>query len=695
MKRLVARRGCELWLNNVVAAFCFGSVAGAQIVLDGSLGPARPLTGPSFAITADLGRQIGPNLFHSFSQFNLATGEAANFSGPPEVRNIVSRVTGGSPSSIDGMIKSDIVGANFFLLNPAGVMFGPNAALDVSGSFVVSTADYVKLAGGGRFDAVDPARDILTTAPPSAFGFLTPQPQPITFHGTRTDVAFTRLNVTDGKTLSLVGGDIRLGDCELLAPGGHIDLISVGSEGEVPLDVDDLSSSTDTSQFSRMGNITLSDKTFVNASPLFTPGPTGPSGGKVVVRAENLSMTQAALQGFVEDQDGLGVDIDVRQNMVLEEGFGILTSTSGTGQAGDIHIRTGSLQISSAAGIESSAVLATGGNAGEITIDAQSILIDGRPQKDGASGATGIFALTASSGNAGNVILKTRSLELKDGGLIDATTKPDPIFNNPGNGGNISVTAERIQMSGTSSITTSSESGGQGGAIKIVVGDLVLDHESKIRSTSISSGASGSIKVDASASIRLTGGSQISTEASVSLANGITIHSGGDIELHDSQVSARAAQDGGNTSLTSPSLVHLHNSVITAEAGGNGGNITIDPQFLVLNNSRVTANAIRGNGGNIFIATSQFFRSAESLVTASSEFGLTGEIAITAPDLDLTGSLSPLLAFPLGAESRLPEYCGRKLTGGLSSFIVLGQGGLALDPGAWQPSFDFEPVRKE
>src|SRR5688572_1037367 len=95
-------RSCRwaLWLRFVVESFCFASIAGAQVVLDGSLGPAGPLTGPSFAITADLGRQMGPNLFHSFSHFNLAAGEAANFSGPADVRNIVSRVTGGNPSSI-------------------------------------------------------------------------------------------------------------------------------------------------------------------------------------------------------------------------------------------------------------------------------------------------------------------------------------------------------------------------------------------------------------------------------------------------------------------------------------------------------------------------------------------------------------------------------------------------------------------
>jgi large exoprotein involved in heme utilization and adhesion len=81
-------------------------------------------------------------------------------------------VTGGSPSTIDGTINCSIAGANFFFINPFGVMFGPNAQVNVSGAFAVTTADYVKLGNGGRFDARNPANDVLTAAPVTAFGFL-------------------------------------------------------------------------------------------------------------------------------------------------------------------------------------------------------------------------------------------------------------------------------------------------------------------------------------------------------------------------------------------------------------------------------------------------------------------------------------------------------------------------------------------
>src|SRR2546421_10877122 len=98
----------------------------AGVVTDGSLGAAGALSGPNFAVPASLGRLSGSNLFHSFSQFNLANGESATFSGPGNVQNILARVTGGSASSIDGLIHSTIAGANFFLINPRGVIFGPN-----------------------------------------------------------------------------------------------------------------------------------------------------------------------------------------------------------------------------------------------------------------------------------------------------------------------------------------------------------------------------------------------------------------------------------------------------------------------------------------------------------------------------------------------------------------------------------------
>src|SRR6185503_13421738 len=168
--RTETNKGWQLVI--VVALLAVGvSASGASsVVLDGKLGPSGPLSGPNYNITEDLGRRVGNNLFHSFAQFNLDAGDVATFSGPANIQNILSRVTGGSASSIDGTIRSSISGANFFLINPAGILFGPNAALDVSGTFAASTANYLKLAGGARFVAALDADDsMLSTDPIVAF----------------------------------------------------------------------------------------------------------------------------------------------------------------------------------------------------------------------------------------------------------------------------------------------------------------------------------------------------------------------------------------------------------------------------------------------------------------------------------------------------------------------------------------------
>ena len=118
---------------------------------------AGPLTGPNFVIGSGVGRTVGNNLFHSFGQFNVGTGESATFTGSPSISNVISRVTGGQLSSINGLIdtRTFMPSANFFLLNPAGVMLGADASLNVGGAFHLSTADYLCLGVAGCL--ADPA----------------------------------------------------------------------------------------------------------------------------------------------------------------------------------------------------------------------------------------------------------------------------------------------------------------------------------------------------------------------------------------------------------------------------------------------------------------------------------------------------------------------------------------------------------
>lgn len=214
------------------------------------MGPAGPLPGPEFQVEARFGRLVGTNLFHSFEEFRLNSAQTATFNDSGamgSIENILGRVTGPTVSEIDGAIRTRFQNSapNLFLLNPAGLTFGPNATLDVQGSFHASTADSIKLGDGIQFDAVPTANDaLLTTAPPRAFGFLPSdqsEQRPITVSG-------SKLGVPTGESLSFVGkgdprvfpfgsiaqiGAVHVESGVLDAPGGQVDVVQARSNSEV------------------------------------------------------------------------------------------------------------------------------------------------------------------------------------------------------------------------------------------------------------------------------------------------------------------------------------------------------------------------------------------------------------------------------------------------------------------------------
>ena len=219
---------------------------------------------------------MGPNLFHSFDRFSVGTKDTARFSGPTGIKNILSRVTGGQPSVIDGQLQSTIPEANLYLLNPSGVVFGPNAGLDIRGSFHVSTADYLRLADGARFFARLSETSTLSVAPPVAFGFLGPQPAAITVQG-------STLQVPEGQTLSVVGGDTKIVGGALRAPSGRIQLASVAAAGEVLPVTSGPAPDLQVDSVARLGRIALSpgeqgQRTFLDAG--------GNGGGTVLIRGD-------------------------------------------------------------------------------------------------------------------------------------------------------------------------------------------------------------------------------------------------------------------------------------------------------------------------------------------------------------------------------------------------------------------------
>nr|MCU0516512.1 filamentous hemagglutinin N-terminal domain-containing protein [Oscillatoria sp. Prado101] len=127
----------------------FGSLASAKPALaqvppitpapDGTGTTVTP-EGNTFNIQGGSLSSDGANLFHSFQKFGLSSGETANFLSNPDIRNILGRVVGGDASYINGLIQVSGGNSNLFLMNPAGILFGPNASLNVPASFTATTA---------------------------------------------------------------------------------------------------------------------------------------------------------------------------------------------------------------------------------------------------------------------------------------------------------------------------------------------------------------------------------------------------------------------------------------------------------------------------------------------------------------------------------------------------------------------------
>lgn len=701
-----------------------------QIVRDGTVGPVGPLTGPAFVIPDTDGQTRGNNLFHSFSQFDLSEGDGATFTGPANIQNILARVTGGAASTIDGTIDTtSMPTANFFFINPFGVVFGQHAQVNVSGSFAVTSADYVKLADGGRFDARNPANDVLTSAPPSAFGFLGPSAGPITLTGFNDPNNPPVLIVPDGKSIWLVGGEVR-NEYLLAALSGEIVVVSVASAGELGVNVDDPTAAVDTTLFATLGNLTLAlgGQLFVSGDP----------GGRAVLEADRIGIFDggAFADNFGDTTGNGGIELHARTSIELSTSFlaafalaggdggdviltapsihlsnsSINTDTGGGGRAGNIEITASdfSLVQGGQVGVSTSGA----GAGGNLVLIADHILIQGDPSK----GSAPLLAAFASGGPPGSISVQANTVELLTGGRIvsDSTGGAFPgsdthitaqtlimddqhgsgltqissrsIFEGSG-GGNIVLNVDHLELRNGAQITTTTDNAAPAGNILIHGADVFVDTASSIASAANLDGAAGSVTLQLTGSLLLQDGGMLSVSAAQNAGGDINVTAGTDIRLVNGQISAQAAGDGGNVHLTTPSLIYLLNSQVTAQSvNGNGGNITIDPQFVVLDHSLISANAIVGNGGNIFVV-SDFFLLSDSAVTASSEFGLQGSVTITAPDANLSGSLLALSGELLGAETLLRPDCAVKLPGGLSSFTVAGRGGVPVEPDGLLPAF--------
>jgi filamentous hemagglutinin family protein len=398
-----------LWLWALLAV---GQAAvPSAITGDGTLGTTVTQSGTIHTITGGTRPGNGPNLFHSFDRFSVGTGDTARFSGPTGIANILSRVTGGHQSIIDGWLQSTIPGANLYLLNPSGVLFGPNASLDIRGSFHVSTADYLRFGDGATFAANLGQASTLTVAEPAAFGFLGSLPAPITIQG-------STLQVPTGKALSVVGGDIEIvgrgpltptNVPTLGAPRGRIQLASVAAPGEVGFSPLELAPDLQVDSFAQLGRIALSQGALLEAS--------GNGGGVVLLRGGHLFVDHAAMladnTGPV-DGVGLGLDLGIRADAVIRHGAFLTTDSGDAGRARDLRLTAGRVHLDGAV-IGSRAFAA--GDSGHVMVRVGTLTLTGGAQLDsstqaGAAGHGGRLMVTATD---------AITITGPDSGLVSAT----------------------------------------------------------------------------------------------------------------------------------------------------------------------------------------------------------------------------------------------------------------------------------
>jgi filamentous hemagglutinin family protein len=657
----------------LLVAFLAAAPVQAQIVTDGTVGPKVSLRGGEIEIGADLGTRRGDNLFHSFEKFGIATGQSATFTGPGAIKNVISRVTGGEVSNIDGKLASRVGQADLYFLNPAGVMFGPNATLDVPGSLHVSTAHELRFADGARFSALDKTGSGLTVASPEAFGFLDRPPG-------RIAVDQSQLYLLPGKTLSLVGGDINISgrtQPPIMAENGMVNLTAIatgevqttngavtrGQLGTVLLTQKDQGipkhAVIDVRGDGGGGIRIQSDKVLVVNTLILADNLGDQKGtGRIEIRADTILIRQSRMTADTFGAGNAGTITIDAGNLELHAGGLIRTATFSDGNAGSIDIRTGRLLTTSdgstlVTGISSSAqagstgaggsVTVTAGElqvrnssevrsstfgrgpAGTVTIYADKLLVSG----DGAVFLTGIVSTAnrVSSGAGGNVTITAGDLQVRNGGEIGSSTFAS------GNAGTVTIQADRLFVSGDGSpwftgIRSSAEAGstGQAGILTVTARELELQDGGEIGTRTAGSGDAGLVKVNADHLIAHSNGSPFVTGITSDTTRGSTGHA-------------------GSVAVTARELELLTGGFIsTGTSGlGNAGQVTVNATRLLVSGTDAAGNpsaissaaeaGSTGAGGAVNVQARSILLQDQGVIsTQSFGTGPGGLLTVTATD---------------------------------------------------------------
>lgn len=602
-------------------------VQAQAVVPDGTLNTIVNSNNQGFFITG--GTPGGSNLFHSFREFSIPTNSFAYFNNSAAVRTIFSRVTGTTASSINGAIAAN-GNTSLFLLNPNGILFGPNARLFIGGSFIGSTASGIKFDNGAEF---------LTTETPLPTPLLT-MSVPIGLQmGSNPGAIATQsqLTVGVGQTLALIGGDIALQGSLLFVQDGHIELGSVGSNGAVSLSPSltgwkfgysngttfrDIAMNQSSVRVSGNGGGTIQVQgnkvDLTNGAQIFTTTFGARSGGDVTIQAaESLSIVGSGSQGF-------------------PSGIFVAMLPNATGDSGNLTLTTPLFRLVDGAsiGLEGYGQ----GNLGRITVQAERAEILGSSSSRNAGSLLYSFVGERSTGRGGEIVLNVQSLKFGDGGRIRTETA------GTGQGGNLTINAQTIEGFGNrqfpdlnSSITMTTRGTGNAGTVDITTQQLTLNDDVPINVGTTGAGNGGNLKIRADEIYfdRRTASSAVSTGINASVAS-------------------NATGNAGNINIQAQRLTLLNGGQVFGGTSGrgNGGNITIKANEITAigvgrdavvgtTPSGISAAinpAGNGNAGSIEIETGTLNLSAGAQVL-SSVFGTGtgGNIVIRARDILASG----------------------------------------------------------
>jgi filamentous hemagglutinin family protein len=554
--------------------------------------------------TIDGGRLAGRNLFHSLATFRLNAGDTAawtfSFANPALIQNVITRVTGGELSTINGTIDSAALpNADFWFINPAGIVLGENAQLNVAAGAHFAAASHLDFFRGGRFSAVTPGGSTFSMTVPESFGFQgtegalavfgSPASRPIAAPGAIT-LAGRDLSISDR---ALVVGErfSRGSGFRLIAAGNSPVVLPINPNSTDPMIATGrltVSNATITSAREDVeidaGSIVMS-RTAISVDALFEPT-------LVMFATDSITLTDSLINTSASGDRGAGAIIFTARNALILDRTTLFSNQSGTGLQGFIAMEGSDVRIRDSR----ISALSTGlGDAGNIFVDGRTIVVDG---------ASVIETNGLSRGVAGFVQFRAaESIRLAGNAAITS--------NNSSGGrrafaGLIRFEAPDIRLSGNASITANSLGSGSPGDIGIAARDFRMDG-GRIELTAAGTGDAGTLQI---------------TADTISLANGALISSDTTSLGQAGSITIRAAQG-----LAMERGVTVTSSTTGA---GNAGSISISASELRLDNSAIAtavAPAARGGAGNITITTSGDIVLANGSRIASSNDGLATDAA--------------------------------------------------------------------